>query len=598
MESDYSQNRETTFALVAAALFVSVAAHLGLMYALSDCTLSTFSATARASQKKWTREVPTMRISTAAAPERPEIRETKLESDAVGHDAALEGLSQNDSLPPSAVDTGVLAEEAAPAPEGRLPKQEIIRVSAPVVPDDLAALPRTYVPDESRLKNAPELDTAALLQAPRVPVAATAAGKTMGGVGAGGGTEDAAGGLGGGADGVPGAPAVAPRAAPIAAAEVAAADTAAEVVDVASPVAETRAAPPKKAPPSVAAPAEMMARVDEAVVEKEKEAVQDLLGSQDGADFSDNVKTTLDWWADPDAGGRKYFRLTLSSDAVRPLNVVSKDLVFLLDASGSIANDRLNACRAVVKDALRALNTGDRFNVVAFRDKFDYCFSSWQPVTKDSLKKADKWMDRLTAHGRTDVFATLRSIMTVPRDPRRPVVALVVTDAEATAGMTKSTDILAAFTKLNGGLVSVYMYGVKERANKQLMDLLSRGNRGGWTYHAGDRKQAAAELNGFLETFHDPVLTDLRVMFASANGVEVHPKMVRNLYKGQPVEIWGSCPAEIKDLSFAVRGLNGADVFESVFRLPFAPTARTLDLTAKTEWAKLKSYDLQLGALR
>lgn len=583
-------------ALVAAALFVSVAAHLGLMYVLSDCTLSTFSASARAAQKKWTREVPTMRVSRAEAPERPETRETKLESDGK-RDSSLESLSGGGSLPPSAVDAGVLAEDVAPAPEVRLPKQEIIKVSAPVVPDDLAALPRTYVPAETRQKNAPELDTSALLQAPRVPASVPTAEKPSGGSGAGGSAEGG-GGSGVGGDGVPVVPAVAPRAAPIVVDKMEAVGSAAEAVGVASPVVETRTAPPKKAPPSVAAPAEMMARVDEAVVEKEKEAVQDLLGSQDAADFSDNVKTTLAWWADPDAGGRKYFRLTLSSDAVRPLNVVSKDLVFLLDASGSIANDRLDACRAVVKDALRALNTGDRFNVVAFRDKFDYCFSSWQPVTKDSLKKADKWMDRLTAHGRTDVFATLRSIMTVPRDPRRPVVALVVTDAEATAGMTKSTDILAAFTKLNGGLVSVYMYGVKERANKQLMDLLSRGNRGGWTYHAGDRKQAAAELNGFLETFHDPVLTDMRVMFASANGVEVHPKMVRNLYKGQPVEIWGSCPAEIKDLAFAVRGLNGADAFESVFRLPFAPAARTLDLTAKAEWAKLKSYDLQLGALR
>ncbi len=584
MGSEFSQNREATVALVCAALFVSVVAHLGLMYALSDCTLSTFSAVARSSQKKWTREVPTMRVTRAETPERPEVRETKLESDDATRDSALEAPAGGGSLPPSAAEAGVVSEGVAPAPEARLPKQEIIKVSAPVVPDELAALPRTYVPTETRKRNAPELDTAALLRAPLpTSVPADGAVRTPGGS------------AGVGTGNVPGL-SVAPRAAPVEASGSFGASASVAVPETAFADA-SRGETPKKAPASVAAPAEMMARVDEAVVAREKAAVRDLLDSQDGADFSDNVKAELAWWSDPDASQRKYFRLTLSSDAVRPLDVVSKDLVFLLDASGSIANDRLAACRAVVKNALRALNTGDRFNIVAFRDKFDYCFSAWQSVTPDALKRADKWMDKLTAHGRTDVFSTLRSIMTVPRDPRRPVVALVVTDAEATAGLTKSADILAAFTKLNGGLVSVYMYGVKDRANRQLMDLLSRGNRGGWTCHEGDRKKAAAELDGFIETFHDPVLTDLRVMFASANGVEAHPRMVRNLYKGQPVEIYGSCPASARDIAFVVRGLNGADVFESVFHVPFLPETKTLGLTGKTEWAKLKSYDLQLGAL-
>ena len=312
-----------------------------------------------------------------------------------------------------------------------------------------------------------------------------------------------------------------------------------------------------------------------------------------GRAFHENVSLGLGAWIDPANPGRKYFRIVVSSRAEKPLPVVSKDMVFLMDASGSIANDRLKACRKAVSTALRLLNTGDRFNVIAFRDKFSYAFpeTAWMEVSQEAFEKADAWMARLTAHGQTDVFRTLRGVLAMPRDPSRPVVALVITDGEATSGMTRSAEIISKFSELNGGLISIFMYGVKGNANAYLMDMLTRCNRGTWARHEGLRWSAAAGIPALAMKFQRPVLADISVLFSASSRAETYPQLVSNLCEDEPIEIYGSCPADQKDLVFSLRGLNGAMVFENMFRLPFAK-AEKMGPEVKTAWAQRRLYAL------
>ena len=360
--------------------------------------------------------------------------------------------------------------------------------------------------------------------------------------------------------------------------------------DRAAKAADRLAAEKKPTPP---APTSML--VDEKVVEAKREAVRALRDdtTAQGRAFHENVSLGLGAWIDPANPGRKYFRIVVSSRAEKPLPVVSKDMVFLMDASGSIANDRLKACRKAVSTALRLLNTGDRFNVIAFRDKFSYAFpeTAWMEVSQEAFEKADAWMARLTAHGQTDVFRTLRGVLAMPRDPSRPVVALVITDGEATSGMTRSAEIISKFSELNGGLISIFMYGVKGNANAYLMDMLTRCNRGTWARHEGLRWSAAAGIPALAMKFQRPVLADISVLFSASSRAETYPQLVSNLCEDEPIEIYGSCPADQKDLVFSLRGLNGAMVFENMFRLPFAK-AEKMGPEVKTAWAQRRLYAL------
>lgn len=269
---------------------------------------------------------------------------------------------------------------------------------------------------------------------------------------------------------------------------------------------------------------------------------------------------------------------------VDELPVIPKDAVILIDASGSIGSDRLRNCRNAAKEILRScFNSGDRFNLVAFRNRFAYAFREWRECDAPSFEEADRWLSRLTAHGRTDVFSVIRSVLTLPRDPARPLIALVVTDGDANSGVSGTAEILSRFTALNDGLVSVYMYGVKKEANRELIDLLTRGNRGESFIHEGSRRRAGIAMEPLAAAFRDPVLTDLRIMFAAGSVAETYPKLLKNLYRGGSVVLRGRCPSRIKDLVFTLQGLSGANAFESLYKLDLT-TAGPADPALVEDW--------------
>ncbi len=333
---------------------------------------------------------------------------------------------------------------------------------------------------------------------------------------------------------------------------------------------------------------EVMAKVDERIVEAEKAAVRELLDVRNASELENFVEVGAQSAA---AGDWVYFRVTISPG--EGLSTIPKDLVVLMDASGSIGRDRLSSCREAARGILRSCtNTGDRFNLVAFRDRFSYAFSSWQECGAESFERADKWLNRLAAHGRTDVFATIRSVLTLPRDPSRPLIAVVVTDGDANSGVSETAQIISRFTALNDGLVSIYMYGVKGTANRELLDALTHGNRGESLIYDGERYRAGSGLEKLAERFRDPVLSDLRVVFTADSKAEIYPRRLRNLYRGESVTLTGRAPAGTKEVAFSVKGLNGAAPYEGFFTIRLAGR-QMFDGTIPDEWTREKeTYSL------
>ncbi|MGN0852371.1 MAG: VWA domain-containing protein [Kiritimatiellia bacterium] len=623
-KTDGAGSSERRLVLLSLMLFISAGVHIGLMTSLSSCPFAPLPAQTR-TDRKWTKERPTMKVRKMDVDPLSRMFETAprpvAAPDAEKQDERVDRLAgsvERTPVPelPSTEDVVPKSAETLPDPakveamEWK-PRQRIAEIEVPTVPDEQAALARVIIPKVERIGHAADITPAFELMARPASVPAKlqagALTKLAGASGAGpAGPLPPAADLPGGAGAADGHFGLAGKPPPLTVlsdaelaaakkreAEKAAAERAGKTVEQVQAEAAAEAARVAAGRPVPPAPSSIT--VDEKVVEAEKKAVRDLRDERvvQGKPFEANVKLDLAAWVDPAHARSKYFRIRMSSRADRPLPVVSKDIVFLLDASGSIGNERLKSCRKAISTALRRLNTGDRFNVVAFRDRFAFCFAdvAWKTVTKESLAQADDWMGDLAAHGQTDVFRTLRGILTMPRDPARPVVALVVTDGDATSGLTRSAEIVARFTELNGGLISVYMYGVKDSANRYLMDMVTRGARGGWACHSGLRWNAAQGIPELARKFERPVLSDVSVLFSASSNAETYPRLVTNLCEDEPIEIYGVCPASQEEVVFSMRGLNGVNVFENVFRLSFAAAARA-GSELKTEWAQRRLHDM------
>ncbi len=570
-------DREKSSAVLLAALVLSLLAHLALMFSLKYCSFSTFADSA-ARSRKWTRDLPQMHVTRhvgdpMAAAENSRGRPAA----APVVESITERVARLAEVPGRTID--VPRPEIAPVPEKSpdLPPPEIRAAENPKILDHPVALeeaPPRPIAAEARQTAFVGAEPIPMSVPTPVPVdepaavsMALAASKQP--------ALPMPSGLGEGATG----------------GDALGLDLAATAqMQVERELAAVKPASPASAPPREV-PAAVMPKVDEATVAAEKQAVKKLRDEQPAKSVRHNVDCELAYWIDPNHRDFKYFRLRLNSSRRQPLETVPKDVVYLLDASGSIANDRLKSCRKAVAAAIGTLNSDDRFNVVAFRDRFTYLFDSWRQVDARSVSAANRWLNNLTAHGRTDVFATLRSVLAVPRDPARALIAMVITDGEATSGLTRSAEIISAFSELNDGLVAVYMYGVKESANAYLMDMLTRGSRGEWVRHDGYRWRAAAGIPELAARFADPVITDVAITFAAASRVDAYPLRPTHLYAGRPIDVYGVCPADTSRLVFSLRGLNGAQACQEVFTLDFDPR-RQLDESVRTEWARRRLYAL------
>jgi hypothetical protein len=237
------------------------------------------------------------------------------------------------------------------------------------------------------------------------------------------------------------------------------------------------------------------------------------------------------------------------------------------------------------------MNPQDRFTVLAFRDSVFYAFPEWQTITPDSIKKATSFIEGLRSFGSTDVLASLRSLMTLPRDPARPMIAMLVSDGKPTAGMTQSSGIIAAFSQLNRGMVSVYSFGTHRSANAYLLDMLTYCNRGDSTIIQGNRWDIPDNMSAVYLGFRNPILSDASIIFDATSNSEVYPRRTANLYLDRPLEVFGKCQATEKEVVFQIRGLAGDKGYDSIFRLPLA-TATQGNSELKTRWASQKMFYL------
>lgn len=309
--------------------------------------------------------------------------------------------------------------------------------------------------------------------------------------------------------------------------------------------------------------------------------------------IDDLLAVGLETFRDPAEPGQVYFRIGIQPRTDKQVPVIAKDIVFVQDVSASMTEERMVFCRRGMAAALRTLNPGDRFNVVAFRDTFDACFKEWAVASTENLVKASAFVDGMRAFGQTDLFGSLRSLIRLPRDPRRPMIAVVVTDGRPTAGLTESAKIIGEFSKINSGMISVYMFGVQSKANVYLLDMLTYCNRGTSTImYQGNRWDLPAAFQPVYDGLRYPVMGDITVVFDSASKCEVYPKNTPNLYKGRQLELCGVCPDTTEELIFQVRGLASDKGYDSIFRLSMSRHAKLGSAALKQRWANQKMYHL------
>lgn len=284
-----------------------------------------------------------------------------------------------------------------------------------------------------------------------------------------------------------------------------------------------------------------------------------------------------------------YFELTITPRKELNIPVLPKDVAFVVDASNSIPQHKLNVTAKGVRAALKQLRPEDRFSLVVFRDT-PQTFQA-QPVaaTAENLQGADKFLANLKSSGQTDVYQAIQPMVRQARREGCPGVVLVVSDGRPTAGLQDSRAIINSLTSDNKAGNGVYAFGGGKTVNRYLLDLLAYRNKG-VARVAPSIEAIERALPEFFLTLRDPILVDLRADFGRIDANTVFPQYLPDFFQGQAVTLYGRFdPDSGEPFSLRLAGRSGAEQKEVIFRRSF-DQAKAGTREIATGWAFQKAY--------
>ena len=207
-------------------------------------------------------------------------------------------------------------------------------------------------------------------------------------------------------------------------------------------------------------------------------------------------------------GGFAMLLLTPGSLA-RKDRVIPKDIVFVLDTSGSMSGGKLDQAQKALLFCIDNLNDGDRFEVVRFSTEAEPLFGKLTPIDHQNRDLAHQFVDGLKPNGGTAIedalLTALRSF--ADRDEARPAIVIFLTDGMPTVGNTNEDAIVQSVAE-KAGKTRVFCFGVGTDVNTHLLDKITEKTRAYSQYVLPD-EDIEVKLSRFYDRIDAPVLANL-----------------------------------------------------------------------------------------
>ncbi len=241
----------------------------------------------------------------------------------------------------------------------------------------------------------------------------------------------------------------------------------------------------------------------------------------------------------PGSDDKGFFMMMLApQEVVDARDIVARDIVFIMDVSGSMSGYKIEQTKAAYNFFIDHLNPDDRFNVISFSDQVNL----WQAgmVNADPKHRADakEFVSKLDATGGTNIDAALQRAVSLFGTVGSTRAIVFLTDGEPTSGVTDFDSIALNMKNCNTAGIRTFTLGVGDNVCSRLLDKLALENRGEALYmHENDALEA--KLTGFYESISKPLLVDLNIDWGGIKVSELYPSTLPNVYKGSQVVVVG-----------------------------------------------------------
>ena len=232
--------------------------------------------------------------------------------------------------------------------------------------------------------------------------------------------------------------------------------------------------------------------------------------------------------------GEGTFSLLIEPPKVpQDADITRREMVFVLDTSGSMSGQPMAASRTFMRHALKTLRPGDAFRIIRFSNNASEFSPAALPATPDNVAAGTAYVNAITASGGTEILSGLKRAYARP--PGTNVLRIVVFLSDGYVGNEAEILQLVAGSVGKGRL---YAFGVGASVNRYLVSEMARLGRG-ISRIIDPTQNSQEEAVKFASRLDMPVLTDIKINWGSLTPSEVTPSVVPDLFAGDSIRVLG-----------------------------------------------------------
>jgi Ca-activated chloride channel family protein len=235
-------------------------------------------------------------------------------------------------------------------------------------------------------------------------------------------------------------------------------------------------------------------------------------------------------------GGETYLFLQLMPPVTSSSTqeTIPREVIFVIDTSGSMAGSSLTQAKAALTLALSRLTPKDSFNLIQFNSVTQGLYSTSQPASISRIQEAQRYINGLQANGGTEMRpALVQALAQTPNQEEQDRLRQIIF---ITDGLIGNEDALFAILQRDIGQNRLFTVGIGSAPNGHFMRKAAQFGRGTFTY-IGTTQEVQDKMNRLFLKLEHPSLTDIRIHASHVRMKDMLPNPLPDLYTGEPLAL-------------------------------------------------------------
>src|SRR3954471_13753105 len=280
-----------------------------------------------------------------------------------------------------------------------------------------------------------------------------------------------------------------------------------------------------------------------------------------------------------DSRGGFFTFILQPPDRVNPDQIVPREIVFVIDTSGSQMGFPLEKSKKLADEALNHLNANDTFNIITFAGNTQVLFPEPVPATPANMQRARALLGNLTGGGGTEMMSAIRAALDPSDASDHLRVVVFMTDGYVGNDM----EIIGEVKKHQNA--RVFTLGIGNSVNRFLINKMAEAGRGeNEVVPLAEAADPAVER--LFERIRTPILTDVSIDWNGMPVSEIYPAKMLDLFRAKPVIVTGRYNRTAKG-TIRLKGRRAGQPFSRDIAVNFPSDEKNHDVLA-TLWARTK----------